>query len=299
MRRATPRHSLKTGRALVSLLLLTGGRSGPRASLWPAGTPQLRTRATEKTPRRSRACAASSSAPGARLSRLAALYRKCFCKPAARWSALLRTARPSRLLRRASPSRSRGAHGRASPQARRAPATRRAWLQMSAFTLRRSWHAPGTPTLAQETDAARCLAPHRFTRERCGALCCDRQPRPPSSAQVVGAKPRAGGRAASGAGAEGRDSGEDEKRAAGADLARVASAHEDADVARRLPSAIEDGKRRDTPASKLSVRPAAATGRCWPRGDRPRAVRCFLDSRRSVRRGQTTTAATETRRGRP
>jgi hypothetical protein len=75
--------------------------------------------------------------------------------------------------------------------------------------------------------------------------------------KVVGAKPRADGRRERSE-CKTCDAGDEGDSARGARLACVASLNENADAARRLPQRTNDSKRRDAPASKQSVRPAAA-----------------------------------------
>ena len=164
-------------------------------------------------PARTRRAGPQLQAPRAKEGRLVPLPRPSSpslvvqntdCSEAARparsssWPGSLRRRLRPWLLRRASPSRSRGWHRwRHPPPAARprhaAPGFKRKTSSCgaSAGPSARHERCPPSPLVAcarhaharARTDAARCYAPHRCTCVRCGALCCCRQPRPPSSAQ--------------------------------------------------------------------------------------------------------------------
>jgi hypothetical protein len=181
---------------------------------------------TLAAPARTRRAGAQLQAPRAKEGRRVPLPRPSSpslvvqntdCSEAARlacpssWPGCLRRRLRPWLLRRARPPRSRGAHRLPSPQARLAPATRRAWPQKENGILWREREAKRPPR-ALPTVAARGmrLARPRSRKKptllaatrRTGALVCGAalsaaadSPDHPYSLTVVGAKPQASGRA--------------------------------------------------------------------------------------------------------
>jgi hypothetical protein len=234
--------------------------------------------------------------PSPRPSSSSLVVQNTDCSEAARlarsssWPGPLRRRLRPWLLRRASPSRSRGAHHLPSPQARRTPATRRARLQKGKRhpVARAQGQAPATSAAPFAARGGRLARPRSRKKRtllvatrRTGALVCGAalsaaadSPDHPYSLKVVGAKPRAGVATR----AERVRGAVTAARTRSAPLARTSPAQRAHTRRRRrgatlAQSAIEDGKRRDTTASKQRRAGGGAVKPAMPDANEVKPVR--------------------------